>query len=619
MCGIAGFCNGPSNSAELIKRMTDRIVHRGPDAEGFWNEPDYSVVLGHRRLSIIELSPLGAQPMISNSGRFVISFNGEIYNHQKIREEIIKNGIVFRGKSDTETLLESFEYYGVEKTLASIRGMFAIALYDMVEKRLYLMRDITGEKPIYYGFVNNRFIFASDISSIESISDGKLEIDSSSLELFFRRGYIPSPYSIYKNIYKLEPGHYLSLEYPFDKYEDKTYWSANEMFLKALSNRFSGSIEEAESELETLIKQSLSGQMISDVPLGAFLSAGIDSSTVVSLMQEISDKPVNTYTIGVDVPGYNEAPIAKEISKILGTVHTEEYISPEVLKKQIPLMSDIYSEPFADSSQIPTYLISKVAKKNVTVVLSGDGGDELFCGYERYNGWVRREWENQNRFPYPIQYLRGKGLSLIGKGKTVKARRLLSNSFSKLYSSVLGNDTDFVLNRDNYSDKFDSFDETGFESVSEIMMHMDFSQYLTDDLLTKVDRAAMACSLETRIPYLYREVIEFVWSLPYEMKYRDNTSKFILRRILYKRIPKEILDRPKTGFSIPLHEWMRAGELREWAEELLDNADTLNIRNLIDMKKCRRMWDAFISIDYWNEQIWYLLMFLDWYRKRSFV
>lgn len=620
MCGIAGFCNGSGDPVEKIRRMTDRIVRRGPDSEGYWISDDTTVVLGHRRLSILDCSESGSQPMVSRSGRYVISYNGEIYNHPDIRKELETKGIIFKGTSDTETLLEAFDEYGIENTLCRIKGMFAIALFDNENKILYLMRDRVGEKPLYYGCVNGCFTFASDLSCFQAVYGSDLDIDCGSLELFFRRGYIPAPYSIYRGVYKLEPGHYLRINRPYDRVDDICYWSAFDVSCRCHCNPFRGSINEAEEELERLLKVSLKGQMLSDVPLGAFLSAGIDSSTIVSLMQEVSDNPVKTFTIGVDAPGYDEAPIAGKVSKILGTDHTEEYISLEDIKSVVPSVASMYSEPFADSSQIPTSIISQVARKKVTVVLSGDGGDELFCGYERYNGWVIDEWKKQQRFPNYIQRLRANALALSCSGRSSKAKKLMSQSLPQLYAAVSGGDTGFVKTNRIYKDYYDRFDRYDFEKLQtdqDILMQMDFGEYLPDDILAKVDRAAMFHSLETRIPFLDKDVMEFVWTLPLEMKYNDGVTKRVLRNILYKCVPRNIIERPKTGFSIPLGDWMRQGDLREWAESLFSLESLKSVEDYIDINECKRMWCEYVNKNIWDEKLWFITIFLQWFDKKG--
>lgn len=612
MCGIAGFCNRKNDSKEMIKCMTDAISYRGPDSYGFWEADNGDVVLGHRRLSIIDCSDRGAQPMRSHSGRFLLTYNGEIYNHKILREELVKEGISFRGNSDTETLVEAIDYFGVEVTLEKIKGMFAFALYDTGTRDLYLVRDRVGEKPLYYGFVNDKLTFASELSSFEAIPDNNLKIDSGAVELYFRRGFIPAPYSIYSGIYKLEPGHYIKSSYPYRDFQNNVYWSALEVALKCHEHPFKGDFYEATNELERILKEVIRGQMISDVPLGAFLSAGIDSSTVVSLMQEISDAPVRTFTVGITGSDYNEAPIAREIANILGTKHTEAYVSIPEIMKAIPTIADIYSEPHGDSSQIPTSIICKLARKDVTVMLSGDGGDELLCGYDRRYNWAISEFAKKKRYPEVIQNIRASIKGVSGQGRSVQARKLRANSLQGIYSAIFGWDTSFVNTDYIYKDLNDLSEVSGFSSF-DALMYMDFMEYMPDDNLAKVDRAAMHYSLETRIPLLDKDVVEFLWTLPIDMKYSEGITKRVLRSVLYRHIPKELMERPKTGFSIPISEWLKTGELRNWAEDILKTSiDT----EYLNKAKIMNIWENYLNHNMWTDSIWYVLMFCAWKEKQ---
>ncbi len=611
MCGIAGYYN-IHNDNGLIDIMTDAIRHRGPDSSGKWISDDGKVILGHCRLAILDPTESGLQPMTSSSGRYVISYNGEIYNHLSLRKEMMTKGVQFRGSSDTETLVEAIELYGLNKTLAIIKGMFAFALYDSHERVLYLVRDRAGEKPLYYGRVNGRLCFASDLASIQAIPDNDLTIDPGSLELYFRRGYVPAPFSIYKGMYKVIPGHYIKIQYPFDVFEDNVYWSCAEVAIRCHNNPFRGSFTEASEELDRLLRKTVKEQMISDVPLGAFLSAGIDSSAIVSVMSEISSDPVHTFTIGLgDETDMNEAPVARKIASILGTDHTEEYVSSSQIMKAIPTISRVYSEPHGDSSQIPSYIICSIARKNVTVMLSGDSGDELFCGYEKYYRWVNGEIDKHRRFPPTVQKLRSGLLEFRGDGRSVKARKLRADSLGSLYSALAGWDTSFVNTDQIYKDSIDSYEEPSDWDPYDSMMLMDFREYMPDDNLAKIDRAAMFCSLETRVPLLDRDIIEFAWSLPLGYKYYAGITKRVLRSVLYKYIPKEVMDRPKSGFSIPIGKWLKTGELRLWAESIINSEDCLP-GELFDRSRIRKMWSDYISNDIWTESIWYLLMFGAW-------
>lgn len=406
MCGIAGFCNMPEDWMENIQRMTDRMAHRGPDAEGYWTNADASVVFGHRRLSILDLSSAGAQPMRSASGRYSCVFNGEIYNYKELAQKLLndRKAHAFRGTSDTEVLLESIETYGVKETLTRCKGMFALAVYDSKTRKITLARDRIGEKPLYYGFVNRKFVFASDIGCIQALKGFNNEIDRAVLPLYFIHGYIPAPYSIYQNVYKLDAGCILELDYPYSDPRISAYWSVREAARRGLENPFQGTREEAADELERLLRESIRGQMIADVPVGAFLSAGIDSSTVVSLMQAEASSRVKTFTIGMNKEQFDEAKYALQIARHLGTDHMELYISEEEAQEVIPAMPFIFGEPFADSSQIPTYLVSKLAREQVTVSLSGDAGDELFCGYNLYFS-LDRLWRKIKKIPYSFRRL----------------------------------------------------------------------------------------------------------------------------------------------------------------------------------------------------------------------
>ena len=435
MCGIAGFCNwgreNPHADTESweknIRKMNERMKHRGPDASGIWASPDRSVVFGHRRLAIVDLSEKGAQPMVSHSGRYVITYNGEIYNYKEIAKRLLdeKKVTAFRGSSDTEVLLEAVEHYGVKEAVSMCKGMFGIALYDQKEKILYLVRDRVGEKPLYYGFVQGSFVFASDLGSISVLDGFERQINTEVLDIYFTHGYIPAPYSIYRNINKLEPGCILTIRAPFEKEKIgiEAYWSMKEAAKKGQSNLFTGSRQEAADELERLLKQAIAGQMVADVPVGAFLSAGIDSSTVVALMQSLNAGKVKSFTIGMEDAKYNEAEAAGEIAAHLGTEHTELYITEKDAKAVIPLLAEMFSEPFADSSQIPTYLVSKMTREHVTVSLSGDGGDELFCGYTSYVSTLR-VWDKIRKIPGFIRRPAGRFLAdgPLGKGDAWQIR-----------------------------------------------------------------------------------------------------------------------------------------------------------------------------------------------------
>lgn len=622
MCGIAGFCNFHGTvkmQEENLEKMKQRMLHRGPDAGGSYVSEDGKVALGHRRLSIVDLSEAGLQPMKSHSGRYVMVYNGEIYNYKKLSQKLLEEKKVdrFRGTSDSEVILEAFEAYGVEETIAQCKGMFAIALYDTKEQKLYLLRDRIGEKPLYYGFMGDTFVFASDVACIASLDGFRNPIHKDVLGIYFIHGYIPAPYSIYEDIYKLEPGCILEIKSPFKKYDISTYWSIKEVAQHGQEHLFNGAYEEAVDELERLLKASIQDQMMADVPVGAFLSAGIDSSTVVALMQSLYPDKVKTFTIGMEDEKYNEAVYAKEIAEHLGTEHTELYITEEDAKGVIPKLPFIFGEPFADSSQIPTYLVSKMTREHVTVSLSGDGGDELFCGYNSYAS-VDRIWGKMKSVPYGIRKLaselvlhsplsnkeiyRVKGTLLGAKGPSDLYR--LSMEREPLIKNI-------TLSKKEIPYKYTEYEPGFLKETNHNIMLMDMLMYHPDDILVKVDRTAMAVSLETRVPMLDKDVVEFAWTLPVEFERQNGVGKRILRDVLYRYVPKEMMERPKKGFSIPIQKWLKEKELREWAENLIDRK-TLIKQGILDPDVVWKMWTDFIEKDEWRIQIWYVLMFQEW-------
>lgn len=624
MCGIAGFCNGESGWEENIRRMNESMYHRGPDASGVWTTENKQVVLGHRRLSILDLSSGGAQPMESHNERYVMAYNGEIYNYRELRDKLIqeKKTAAFRGTSDTEALLEAVSAYGLKETLKMSKGMFALALYDKEEQVLYLARDRVGEKPLYYGFVGNKiFAFASDLRALASMNNFCNGINEGILETYFRYGYIPAPYSIYRDIYKLEPGSILKIEAPFERYTIEAYWSMMEAAHYGQTHLFTGTEEEAAAELERKLKVAIRGQLAADVPVGAFLSAGIDSSTIVSLMQSVSDRRVRTFTIGMQEEDFNEANIAKQIAGHLGTEHTELYITEEDAKEVIPKLGGMFGEPFADSSQIPTYLVSRMTREHVTVSLSGDGGDELFGGYSTYSSIERIR---QRMAGIPLGIRRSLSRVILGspfgkRGALATRARLLGAAgvedlyrrseigegiglLSKEVLQLCGREEPCVTAMDAYPDGF-------LQDPQHNLMLMDMLMYHPDDILTKVDRTAMAVSLETRVPMLDKDVVEFAWSLPVSYKIQGNVTKKILRDILYQYVPKELIERPKTGFAIPLHKWLKQEPLRSWAQEILEEK-RIKEQSLLNVNAVQDLWADFIEKNIWRQQIWYVLMFL---------
>lgn len=622
MCGIAGFCNFKGDKGKMIEKMKEKMYHRGPDAGGNYFSEDGQVTFGHRRLSIIDLSENGSQPMKSHSGRYVMTYNGEIYNYKKIAKKLLDEGKVqaFRGSSDTEVLLEAFEAYGVKEGISLCKGMFAIALYDQKEQVLYLLRDRIGEKPLYYGQVGESFAFASDIGSLTVMEGFKNPINTAVLDLYFIHGYIPAPYSVYENIYKLEAGTILKIKLPFNNLDDaeiEAYWSIKQTAKKGQENLFTGSATEAADELERLLKEAISEQMAADVPVGAFLSAGIDSSTVVALMQSLHKGRVKSFTIGMEEKGYNEAVYAKEIAKHLGTDHTELYITEGDAKAVIPKLGDMFREPFADSSQIPTYLVSKMTREHVTVSLSGDGGDELFCGYTSYAS-VERIWNKMKNIPYFIRKPCSELVihSPLAKRPIyrIKGKLLGAKGPSDLYISSYETDPltrQISLDNRECSYKYSEYDPKYLKETNHNIMLMDMLMYHPDDILVKVDRAAMAVSLETRVPMLDKDVVEFAWTLPIDYEREGKTGKKVLRDVLYRYVPKEMMERPKKGFSIPIEKWLRQKELREWAESLIDRK-TLEQQGILNPDVVWKIWKDFIDRGEWRIQIWYVLMFQEW-------
>lgn len=624
MCGIAGLIGFKGDARESVQKMNERMLHRGPDDGGIYISEDKNVALGHRRLSIVDLSKAGAQPMTSHSGRMVMVYNGEIYNASEIRKKLTGTGVgsgsKFRGTSDTEVLLEAVEKYGVEEALKMCKGMFAFAVYDKSQGTVTLSRDRVGEKPLYYGTVCGSFAFASDIGCLKAIEGFDNKINTDVLDIYFTEGYIPAPYSIYQNIYKLEAGSCLTVDVKTLKTKASVYWSMKDAALKGQENPFRGSRAEAATELERLLKESIKGQMVADVPVGAFLSAGIDSSTVVSLMQSLAPGKVRTFTIGMEDPGYNEAIYAKEIAQHLGTDHTELYITEKDAKEVIPRLSFMFGEPFADSSQIPTYLVSKMTRDHVTVSLSGDGGDELFCGYTSYAS-ISRIWGKMKNIPYFIR----KPVSDI-----VIHSPLARKDIYRIKGTLLGakgpadihrmeHETDpitkrIALKRGTLPYKYTEIPNDFLNEVNHEAMLMDMLVYHPDDILVKVDRTAMAVSLETRVPMLDRDLLEFAWTLPIEYLNDGTTGKLVLRDVLYKYVPREIMERPKKGFSIPIEKWLLEGDVREWAEALLDRKKIAS-QGILDPDVVEQIWTDFTERGKYRIEIWYILMFQQWYEQ----
>jgi asparagine synthase (glutamine-hydrolysing) len=649
MCGIVGFLGGARLSSEtagaLIHRMVHTIHHRGPDYTDCWLGLEKRVAFGHKRLAIVELSPAGNQPMRSASGRYIIVYNGEIYNHAEIRSQIEASGhsVEWRGHSDTETLLAAIELWGLKAALQRSTGMFALALWDERDQRLSIARDRVGEKPLYYGWqgdgTHKTFLFGSELKALAQHPSFKAEISREALSLYMRHGYVPTPYTIYRGVNKLVPGTILSICDMEREPSIETYWSGRAAAEKGVAAPIALGPDGAVDELEAVLVKAVGQQMLADVPLGAFLSGGVDSSTVVALMQKQSSRPVKTFSIGFHEEGYDEARYARSVAEHLGTDHTELYVTAGEAMRVIPELPFMYDEPFADSSQIPTFLVSQLARQHVTVALSGDAGDELFAGYERYR-MTSKFWHRLSAVPRPLRRMAARGLisvtpkswnaiaaalgpvlpssarvTLPGDKIHKGAGVLASNNVSELYhglasswrdpASVVigGSEPPTVLTRDMPE----------LESLSSIerMMAVDLLTYLPDDILVKVDRAAMRVSLETRVPLLDHRVVEFAWRLPMEYKIRGGETKWALRQVLYRHVPKQLIERPKMGFGIPLGEWLR-GPLREWTEDLLSERRLVQ-EGFFHPRPIRRMWEAHLGGQV-NEQyrLWVVLMFQSW-------
>ena len=653
MCGIAGLVGFGPDGRQNIERMKARMAHRGPDADGTWVSEDGGVVLGHQRLAIRDLSAAGAQPFVSASGRSVIVYNGEIYNGDEVKRALADAGWrgSFRSTCDTEVLIEACEWLGVERTLKLCRGMFAFGLFDLEHGTLTLARDRAGEKPLYYGCVTNpdgkaAFAFASDLGSIAAIEGFSAPVDRGVLDIYFEHGYIPAPYSIYEGIRKLVPGTILTVKLgakgsaagnpgTAEEWERcssvRAYWSMRETALCGREHPFEGSFSEASQELERRLREAIRGQSEADVPLGAFLSAGIDSSTIVALMQTQSERPVRTFTIGMEDPAYNEADAAARIARHLGTEHTELRISEKDAKSVIPLLPKMFAEPFADSSQIPTYLVSRLTRQYVTVSLSGDAGDELFCGYTTYAS-AERVWRRCQRIPRLLRRAGG-GLVLHSPLRrfpalAVESRLLAADCPEDIYRLSFRTDertAGIALEHPGYPY---AYTVTGRDELGEVnrdIMLMDAEMYLPDDILVKVDRTSMAVSLESRVPMLDRDVCEFAWTLPISYLRAEHPSradgtvdargnrlgKLVLRDILYRYVPRELVDQPKKGFAVPLARWLREPELRQWAEALL-SPERIRREGYLDAEVVSSLWNEYTESGVWRVQIWYILMFEAW-------
>lgn len=646
MCGIAGLWDSALMQAEqeqIMLAMLNNIIHRGPDSYGIWQGD--GLTLGHRRLSIVDLSPAGHQPMLSSAGRYVLAFNGEIYNHHVLRQKLEEEGVrvQWRGHSDTEVLLECFSRWGVQETLTQANGMFAIALWDKATQELILARDKFGEKPLYYSEGEHCFLFSSELSSLEAYPSLNKTLNRAAIAQLLERSYILAPLSIYESVKKLGAGCFLRWTPKQGIIEIKEYWSATTSALHAIKNPFLGTDEQAEEQLDMLLKEAIGLRMHADVPLGAFLSGGVDSSLVVALMQAQSQKRIKTFSIGFDIPGYNEAEFAKTVAQHLNTDHTEYYVSVKDALNVVPTLSKMFDEPFADSSQIPTFLVSQMARRHVTVALTGDGGDELFGGYNRYFV-VPSMWNRMGSIPLPIRNVLSRALfnmplpvlrllfgflkPLAGRyGRSgdigLKVRRLAEwmghANFYEFYAGSMMNWSaqNIVLGLEGNTHSLGLSAEIVQQiSTFQSMLLSDTVSYLPGDILTKVDRAAMAVSLEGRVPLLDPHIFDFAWSLPDSLKSRNGQGKWLLRQVLFRYVPKELIDRPKMGFGVPLDVWLR-GDLQEWASDLL-SSQRLRRQGLLNVDIVEKIWQSHISgLSNEGSRLWPILMLQSWLDSRG--
>ncbi len=625
MCGIAGFVSRKVNNREVILQMNRSMLHRGPDSGDCYIDDNSGVTLGHRRLAIVDLNNTGAQPMHSHDERYVIVYNGEIYNAQELRDRLISEceGITFRGTSDTEVLLESLVRLGIKRTLTMATGMFAFALYDRQTGSITIARDRIGEKPLYYGHIAGDFVFASELGTLECYPGFSGELDKKAVDEYLRYSYVPTPLSIYKDIYKLVPGTFMTMMSPYREGITESYYDTADEYKYGLEHPFNGSYDEAVEALDVTLKAAVKSQLMSDVPLGAFLSGGIDSSTIVALMQSLGGDRTRTFTIGFEEKEYDEADAARAIAEHLGTDHTSLTISEKELKEIIPRLPSIFSEPMADSSQIPTYLVSKLARTKVTVSLSGDAGDELFAGYNTYwktAGLYRRI----DKVPYAVRSIAGQIITAGGEG--IHGRNPLSRS-NRLYRS--GNclkardianfheavcyDMSYISGR--HMNQVSVLDGVG--TIEDEMMARDLLNYHPDDILVKVDRAGMAVSLENRVPMLDKEVLKLAYSLPLDYKLAEVdgklVSKRVLKDVLYRYVPRELMERPKKGFSVPLTRWLSEGDIADWAKDMMHDSHLVR-DGVIESGLLEVAMDTFYGKGMNKGLLWNMIVLEQWYR-----
>ena len=647
MCGITGFlyCSkrfDGSGLSQNVETMANRLRHRGPDAGGVWTDPQSGVALGHRRLSIIDLSTAGAQPMHSASGRYILTYNGEIYNFTAVRETLESAGYPFKGRSDTEVLLAAIEHWGLQRALESVHGMFAFALWDREQRELSLARDRVGKKPLYYGWSGDAFLFASELKALRVHPEFNGAIDTSALGHFIQYGWISEPLSIYRDIRKLPPGACITVKADSPPWAPpvKRYWAANRVMEAARRELYQGSFEQAADHLDELLTETVTERMVADVDLGALLSGGIDSSTIVGVMQRHSDRPVKTFCIGFDEKKYNEAEYASAIAKYLGTDHHELYVTPAECLAVVGRLPEIYDEPFGDISQVPTFVVAEMARQHVKVVLSGDGGDETFGGYKHYPEGLA-QWQWLSRVPHGLRAAAADALTFIGDqswqlfkpsdpaaGRKMRGWRKFGSKFQRKTRGWRSATPQAVLaNHFSRTHRPESLVIDAAPAVSNMtdpagwpqgvdtlsaMLNYDYTGYMVGDILVKVDRATMAVGLEARCPILDTRISEFAWTLPNDFLMDHKGGKRILRNVLERYVPRKFTDRPKRGFGVPIDDWLR-GPLRDWVEELI-STEKLRETGYLRPEAVRRLWAQHLCG--WRNHsniLWSVLMFQAWY------